>query len=272
MIFGNTVTIEQLATREIELIERKRGVIARLASAETAAGLAAVVGEAEGEIAAVMRIKTETAAVDLAIKTVRAQRGPVVLEANRKKISELRDQIATKTKERDSLNTKTRKVLDELGRLQGVPYDMDLIDMQAGSELGIGNGCLQTKTDALTCEILALEAKVAALEGSSFPPNGEVDIETTDDLEAVRAVLNHPSDGPSMEAVQKWIADCARNGKGLFPNGFGVAQRRIKLVWRNGVILPESYIYVPGVTERFVGNYGEYVSPLTGTFQAAKAA
>lgn len=267
--------LETLTQREIEILEQKNRAAQALASAEQAAAAALVDGDGSKEIEAVARLRAEIAAAENAITLLRARRAEVIGAANRAEAAKLRQRAGAKQQELDGLRAKTAKLLAEISKLEGVEYDVHILELQAATPLGIGAGCAQTRSDSLRGEILALESRATELESAAVPEFGNISLDgVTDNAEVVRAILQHPSAGPSSQAVAGWLTACA-NHPTVPSRTFGNMPRNIRITWRDGQIDGDnSSVFVPALTpRRLTGNGRDLGADVAaGTFQARRAA
>jgi hypothetical protein len=278
-IFTKQTELEKLAAMEIELTAKKSNAVAALGSARTAAGLAAVDGDAESEIAEVVRYRAQADAAETAIGLIRERRGAAITAEYQERARQLRESATGKRRELSALESKTARLLAELSKLEGISYSSDLLEAQAPPE-GIIPGftyCLVPRSAILRSEIADTERKAVELESTAVPAAGTLQAEDiTTDAEVITRVLLHASHGPSAAAIQLWLERCANNAA-LPGRSFGMLSRQVRLFWRNGLIdVEQSYIFIPSLakTLRAVNSIGmvadsQSFDTTTATFRAA---
>jgi len=250
--------VERYATKEVELIGRRRAATEAITTAEQTAGTALLdAGEGEAVTApveAVMRAKAQASAIDAAVRACRERRLEAIRVKRQGDAAELRKQVEELRSQLEKLEAKMEKHVYAITELQGVPF----IALPAPAVFG-----QVSRSQELQSQITNLQIRAGALVTDELPRAGIVDVQdvvTIDEL--VLAVLRHESDGPSAETVIAWAAGCEKHGRAsrmersMDIRDFGDNLRNFHLVWRNGVIVyDESHTQVPALIRTEPGQY-----------------
>jgi hypothetical protein len=258
VIFGQKNELEKLATREMELSNQKRALVASLQLAEQSAGEALAAGEAEHELADVLKHRTKLSVLDLAVSSLRKRRPAVIAEQFAEQARGVRADAAEKKKQLAEIESKTSKLLRQLSAIEGVTYSDAILSCEASGP----NMFFAPKSDTLRYEITQIEAKADSLESRAIPDRGEVDLEDViDDQAVIAAALMHPSHGPTAESVQAFLMSCAKTNR-LPEGGFGNRPRRVRVQFFRGEIdYAGSYVYVRELAKPHAVNYGVNFAP-----------
>ena len=250
--------VERYASKEVELVGRRRVAVEAITAAEQAAGVALLdAGEGEAVTApveAVMRAKAQVSAIDAAIHACRSRRLEAIRAKRQGDAAELRKQVEELRKQVDELAATTAKHIAAISKSEGMPF----IALPAPAVLG-----QVSRSQELQNQIASFEMRAAALEADELPRAGVVDVQdvvTTDEL--VLGALRHESDGPSAENIIAWAAGCekhgrvSRMGRNMDQRDFGDSLRNFHLVWRQGVIVyDESHVQIPTFIRTEPGQY-----------------
>lgn len=253
----STNDVERYATKEVELIGRRRAATEAITTAEQAAGTALLdAGEGEAVTApveAVMRAKAQVSALDAAIHACRSRRLEAIRAKRQGDAAGLREQIIELREQLEKLEAKIAKHVAAISELQGAPF----VALPASGWNQV------SRWQELQNQIASFEIRAAALEAAEVPRGGVVDVQgvTTPD-QLLLAALLHESDGPSVESIIAWAVGCEKHGRvsrmghSMDQRDFGDNLRNFHLVWRNGVIVyDESHVQVPAFIRTEPGQY-----------------
>lgn len=244
-MFGLKVSeIEKLARREIQLADRKRALTAAIDVAEREAGEAILEGAAEPELAKVIALKGQRDALVVAMRTLREKRSDAIRAQYREQAAALREVSRKKSVELDSAKSKLADLMRQVSETEGAP----MIYVQDG--LAPLAPITIPRTVTLEQEIATAQREADVFETKSVPAAGILDIEATSNAQALEALLQHPAEIPSLDAVERWLDGCQAAAR----QPFGDLPRRVYLVWgKDQVIdLDASYVFVNGLAERTV--------------------
>lgn len=239
--FTKPQTLEELATRELELREKRSTVTAALVDAERTAGEAYLTGDdGKAEIADVTRLKVQTDAIGRAIATLRTMRGEVITAKFQREAVALRKQASERKSELTKLQDKLDSLMAQIAELEGTPVVI----------AGLNEfGQKARRSHELTDQISSIEQRAADFENKQVPTYGFIDLQsaTTDD-EVVRAVLLHESAAPDAQQISDWLAGCQA---AAINQPFADLPRRVRLEWKDGEIdKTASYVFVPSLAPR----------------------
>jgi len=251
-------TIDYWATKELGLVRRKFEMAAAVATLEDEAGAAMLDAEDAGgnDVATsfdrLQRANAERRAIDSAIAACRARRLDAVRVSRQAEISRLRKTAAEKSAELRSLESKTRKLFDQLTALEGCEH--------------VPGGA--TRSGTLRLEVGQLERSALDLEEADIPVSGEVVVEGANVTEEfLLAVANYPALGPSIEQASDWLAACEEAARKSRHMPFGDNPVRVRLVWNaEGINDQNSWVFCGALAERQPDGVSIY--PATGTFRA----
>lgn len=250
---GGPQTIATLAEKEMSLAAQAESKTLELQAAERAAGEAFLNDEGGNNgVDSVLRLRTELDAIEHAVGAVRARRREVILTSFKAQAKQARADASAKQAELDALVNKSAKLIEQLCALEGI--DGGLL---------VPNGQPQLRSGRLAEEISGLLQKADSLDAQDVPNSGMFDNEDNavlDNTAIVAAVLQCASDGPSCRAVRAWLSAveghaAARN---KFPDSFEKLPRRVRIEWRDGNIVRDSYIFTPGLTNPRAGDLSVY--------------
>ena len=250
--------IERFATREIELFAQREVKLTDLVQAERQAGEAYLDGDPKASVGRAVRLKAETEALGRALDACHVRRLTAVEKQLAAKVAGLRQQAAGKRSELATLESKTARLLAQLGELEGgIPYSRAILSAEPSPD----GGYHTPRSATLRSEAEGFDKQAAELESRGIEDHGSIDCEgTVKDL--IQAVLREGRAVPTVQAIQEWVAavrEAARTrGAGplldsppvelrLLPSGPAVTVgRRFRLVWRKGAIDRErSNMFLP---------------------------
>lgn len=250
--------IARLADLEITLLDQREQKRAELAQAEKAAGEAYLDGQTEGAVDVTLRLKTEVEALGRALDACHVRRLTAVEKQLAAKVAGLRQQAAGKRSKLATLESKTARLLAQLGELEGgIPYSRVILSAEPSPD----GGYHTPRSATLRSEAEGFDKQAAELESRGIEDHGSIDCEgTVKDL--IQAVLREERAVPTVQAIQEWVAAvrkaARKRGAGPLldsppvefrrsPSGPAVtAGRRFRLVWRKGAIDREgSHMFLP---------------------------
>jgi hypothetical protein len=256
--------VERWAVKEESLMRQQRDAAAKIAALEVSAGDALLDSEGDGQpstapIDAVVRARSEAAAVTAAIASCRLRRIQAITAKRAALAAELRREVMALRRQLDVLDRKTSECMQTLGELQGVAFSA----MPTPTEVGV------PLSQLLANRIQAAESQAARLEGK-LPSHGTIDIDGTDISGLLEAVLRVEAESPDTQSIIDWAVRCERASK----RDFGALQRRFHLAWSNAEIdVRESYVQVSALVKTTEGSLGGVVRELgTDMFKSAAVA
>jgi len=260
-MFKKTMTIEELAAKELQLARDLMAAEAQIEEALTAAGEALLDDDFPGAdpVADVARVHAKVNAQRAALLACAKRRQGAIAAKRAAEAVSLREQAAGKRAEAERLRSRSTRLLADLSSLQGIVYgEFTSVFRQSNVTVQVPlpkSAKLQTEADDL-------ERRADALERDALPVDGGVNLEnvsSVDDL--VSAVLCREGIVPSAMEILEWHTACEKRAGRPFRD----AARTYRLAWRSGKIHDNSHVFVASFVDP---NDNAYGLP-SATFRAA---
>ena len=218
----------ELARLELEAFHKRAAKLEALHRAEATAGADALLAGGDTAIAqaadTITKAASEVRLIEAGIRGLRGQRAAALASDRRRQAESLRNQANEKRRQHADLASRSRKLLDELGRIEGVTFES--LPPAAG----------RPRSQALL-EEAAAEREAALLETEGLPAAGEARAETPAELLAAVTAQGDRLLYPDLAAIEDWARDCEATLKRIAPR-LASAPRTYRLAWRNAAIDP----------------------------------
>ncbi len=218
----------ELARLELEAFQKRAAKLEALHRAEAAAGAGALLAGDDTAISQAADTITKAAAevrvIEAGIRGLREQRAAALASDLRRQAESLRKQAGEKRQQQADLAARSRKLLDELGRIEQVTFES--LPPTAGLPRSL----------ALLEEAAAAEREAARLE-TEVPTAGEARAETPDELLAAVTAQGDRLLYPEFAAIEDWACGCEAALQRIAPT-LASAPRTYRLAWRNAAIDP----------------------------------
>lgn len=226
MMFAKKTPLE-LARLELEAFQKRAAKLEALHRAEAAAGADALISGGDAAIAQAADTITKAAAevrvIEAGIRGLREQRAAALASDLRRHAETLRKQAEEKRQQQADLVARGRKLLDEVGRIEGVTFES--LPPTAGLPRSL----------ALVEEAATAEREAARIETEGLPAAGEARAETLADLLAAVTAQGDHVLYPELGAIEDWARGCEATLKRIEPTLMN-APRTYRLAWRNAAI------------------------------------
>jgi len=267
-MFGKSIeelqaSLDRLAAKELELIARQRDASARAAAIELEVGATLLDATpdsppADESVDQLARARASIAGIEAALRAAVGRRLEIVRALRAAKADALHKQAADLLAQREKLLSRVEKHMTAISELQGMPcVAMPVVNFGGPRPL----------TSALEGRAMTVELEAATFE-IVLPDQGTIDVEGTDVIPLLQAVLRFEGEVPSSADVLRWAGAVERepqpradafSGLGLSRErsgiDFGQHPRRFHLRWQGGRIdYAESTIQVPALA-RFTPGY-----------------
>lgn len=217
----------ELARLELEAFEKRAVKLEALRRAEATAGAAALLAAGDTAIAhaaeAIAKPAAEVRLIEAGIRGLREQRAAALATDLGRQAETLRSQADQKRKQQADLAARGRKLLDELGRLEGVAFES--LPPSAGLPRSL----------SLLEEAAAAEREAARIETEGLPAAGEARAETIAGLLAAVTAQGDRLLYPEIGAIEDWAHGCEASLQRIAPTLMNTP-RTYRLAWRSATI------------------------------------
>ncbi len=226
MMIGKKTPLE-LARLELEAFQKRAAKLEALHRAEATAGAGALLAGGDAAISQAADTITKAAAevrvIEAGIRGLREQRATALAADLRRQAEALRKQAEAKRHQHADLAARSRKLLDELGRIEQVTFES--LPPTAGLPRSL----------ALLEEAATAEREATRIETEGLPTNGEARAETPTELLAAVTAQGDRALYPEFATIEDWARGCEAMLKRIAP-GLVNAPRTYRLAWRHAAI------------------------------------
>jgi hypothetical protein len=226
MMFGKKTPLE-LARLELEAFHKRAVKLEALHRAEATAGADALLAAGDTAISkaadSFARAASEVRLIDAGIRGLREQRAAALTIELRSQAETLRNQAEEKRRQHADLAARSRKLLDELGRIEQVAFE------------GLPPTAGLPRSTALLEEAATAEREAARIDAEGLPAAGEARAETLADLLTAVTAQGDRRLYPELAAIEDWARGCEAVLKRIAP-GLVNTPRTYRLAWLHAAI------------------------------------
>jgi chromosome segregation ATPase len=217
----------ELARLELEAFHKRAVKLEALHRAEATAGAGALLAGGDTAISkaadSITKAAAEVRVIEAGIRGLREQRTAALAAELRRQAESLRSQANEKRRQHADLAARSRKLLDELDRIEQVTFES--LPPTAGLPRSL----------ALLEEAATAEREAARIEAEGLPAAGEARAETLADLLAAVTAQGGSVLYPGLAAIEDWVRGCEAMLKRIAP-GLVNEPRTYRLAWRHAAI------------------------------------